>query len=240
MLMALGVLVNSVQAQSVLDTLLAPVNITRMQDPIARITSEILIVLIIGGIALVVYSLVRYRGRTSVAAAKNLILAQMLVLLTFLLGLQFVLWRTGGNVFLAVSLAAAVCILAVVTGAGLLLYRYQGNQSLFLKEEYAPGEIVFRKGDTSDCAYFIVSGEAEVVREEQGKESILATLFPGDYFGEMSLLTNEPRNATVRAKGSLMAEVIGKENFLSMLRAVRSAREDVTRTVHQRLHRSIS
>jgi hypothetical protein len=211
-----------------------------MQDSVVRVTSEILVILIIVGIALVVYSLVRYRGRTSAAAAKNLLLAQMLVLLTFLLGLQFILSRTGGSVFLAASLAAAVCILAVVTAAGMLLYRYQSRQTLFLKEEYAPGEIIFRKGDTSDCAYFIVSGEAEVVREEQGKETILATLFPGDYFGEMSLLTNEPRNATVRAKGCLMAEVIGKENFLAMLRAVRSAREDVTRTVHQRLHRSAS
>jgi len=209
-------------------------------DSVARIASETLIVLIIVGIGLVVYSLVRYRGRTSASAAKNLILAQMLVLLTFLLGLQFILWRTGGGLFLEASLAAAVCILAVVTGVGLFLYRYQGSQSLFLKEEYAPGEIIFRKGDMSDCAYFIVSGEAEVLREEQGKETILATLFPGDYFGEMSLLTNEPRNATVRAKGSLMAEVVGKENFLAMLRAVRSARGDVTRTVHQRLHRSAS
>ena len=77
-----------------------------------------------------------------------------------------------------------------------------------------------------------------MIRQEAGQETIIATLSAGEYFGEMALLSNEPRNATVRARTHLVAEVIGKENFLSMLRAVRSAREDVSKTVEQRLGRT--
>ena len=174
----------------------------------------------------------------SAAGAKLLMFAQLLVVLAFLLGLQFILRTTGGSLFLAASLAPALAIIAFVISAGLLMYRYQRRHSLFLKEEYGAGEIVFRRGHNSDCAYFILSGEAEVLRDEKGKEVLIATLSPGQYFGEMALLSNEPRNATVRAKGPLSVEVIGKENFLAMLRAVRSAREDVSKTVEQRLGRT--
>jgi hypothetical protein len=174
----------------------------------------------------------------SSAGAKLLIFAQVLVLLAMFLGLQFILRTTGGSLFLAASLAPALTIIALVISAGLLLYRYKRRHSLFLKEEYAPGEIVFQKGDAPDCAYFVVSGEAEVVRDQGGQTTIVATLSPGEYFGEMALLSNEPRNATVRARTSLVTEVIGKENFLSMMRAVRSAREDVTKTVEKRMSRS--
>jgi hypothetical protein len=174
----------------------------------------------------------------SSAGAGLLIFAQMLVLAALLLGLQFILRTTGGSLFLAASLAPALTIVAVVISGALLLYRYTRRHSLFLKESYAPGEVVFKKGDSPDCAYFVVSGEAEVLREEGGREMVLATLSPGEYFGEMALLSNEPRNATVRAKSSLVTEVIGKENFISMLRAVRSAREDVSKTMEKRLSRS--
>jgi hypothetical protein len=171
----------------------------------------------------------------SAAGAKVLVFAQVLVLIAFLLGLGFVLRTTGGTLFLAASLAPALAILALVLTAGLLAYRYRRRHRLFLKEEYAPGEIVFRKGDSSECAYFIVSGKAEVVREENGKETVIATLSEGEYFGEMALLSDRPRNATVRAKTSLTTEVVGKENFLAMMRAVRSTRDDVAETVKHRL-----
>ncbi len=172
------------------------------------------------------------------AGSRLLISAQVLVLIALLLGFQFLLRTTGGSLFLAASLAPALTAVGVIISGGLLLQRYTRRHSLFLKEEYEPGETVFRVGDTSDCAYFVLSGEADVIREDGGKETVIATLSVGEYFGEMALLSNEPRNATVRARTRLVAEVIGKENFLAMLRAVRSTREDVSKTVEQRLGRT--
>jgi hypothetical protein len=167
--------------------------------------------------------------------AKILVFAQVLVLIAFLLGLQFMLRTTGGSLFLAASLGPPLSVIALILTAGLLFHQYKKRHSLFVGEEYAHGEVVFRKGDISHCAYFIVSGEAEVVKEANGKETVVATLSPGEYFGEMALLSSEPRNATVRAKGNLTTEVVGKENFLAIMHAVRSTREDVTETVKQRL-----
>jgi len=173
------------------------------------------------------------------AGTKILVFAQILVLIAFLLGLRFIVRTTGGSLFLAASLAPALATIALILSAGLLIYKYKRRHSLFLKEEFAPGEIVFQKGDSSDCAYFILSGEAEVIREENGKETVIATLLPGEYFGEMALLSDHPRNATVRAKTKLATEMVGKENFLAMMRAVRSTRADVEETVKQRLGHSV-
>src|SRR5437762_5118128 len=88
----------------------------------------------------------------SAAGTRLLIFAQLLVLAAFLLGLQFILRTTGGSLFLAASLAPALAFVAVVITASLLLYRFQRRHSLFLKQEYGSGDIIFRKGDSSECA----------------------------------------------------------------------------------------
>lgn len=166
-----------------------------------------------------------------------LIFAQLLVLAALCLGLQFIVRTTGGSLFLAASLAPMLAMLAIVLGAGVLMYRYARRHSLFVSEEFEAGEIIFRLGDSSDCAYFIKSGQVEVIREEDRREVVVATLSEGEYFGEMALLSNAPRNAMVRARTRTVAEVVGKENFLAMVNAVRSAREDVMKTVEKRLSR---
>jgi hypothetical protein len=179
------------------------------------------------------------RGTVDGAAGTGLLIfAQLLVLTALCLGLQFIVRTTGGSLFLAASLAPALSALAIVLGGGILIYKYTRRHSLFLSEEFEPGEIIFRTGDTSDCAYFIKSGQVDVIREENHSEVILATLSEGEYFGEMALLSNTPRNATVRARTRTVAEVVGKENFLAMVNAVRSAREDVMSTVGKRSSRS--
>jgi len=63
---------------------------------------------------------------------------------------------------------------------------------------FAPGEDVFRKGDAGDQMYFITAGAVEVLGDVSS--DVLATLGPGSYFGEMALLSSEPRNASVRAR----------------------------------------
>jgi CRP-like cAMP-binding protein len=81
------------------------------------------------------------------------------------------------------------------------------------------GKIVCRQGDPGDAAYLIIEGEADIVLEGGPSGSLtVATLGANEIVGEMSILTGAPRNATVRAKGRLIALRIAKEPFMRMVR----------------------
>jgi CRP-like cAMP-binding protein len=70
-----------------------------------------------------------------------------------------------------------------------------------LERRYVPaGDMIIRQGETGEECYLLRSGRVEVFTQRaQGDERNLATLGPGSLFGEVALLTDEPRNATVRA-----------------------------------------
>jgi CRP-like cAMP-binding protein len=90
----------------------------------------------------------------------------------------------------------------------------------FMSERIAfdPGKPLFRQGDPGDAAYLIISGEAEVTRETSSGPVLLATIGVNEFVGDMAILSNVPRNATVRAKGRLVTLRISKEPFMRMVR----------------------
>ena len=71
------------------------------------------------------------------------------------------------------------------------------------------GEHLIEKGQHAQSMYFLVEGELEVtIPNEQGEEIVVASIWPGDCVGEMSLLTGESRSANVRAKSnSILLEI---------------------------------
>lgn len=74
-------------------------------------------------------------------------------------------------------------------------YLVQGAQS----RRYAVGEELFHEGEKADGLYMIRRGSVTVSRQVAGKEVVLAYISAGNYVGEMALLSNQPRSATVRA-----------------------------------------
>jgi CRP-like cAMP-binding protein len=66
-------------------------------------------------------------------------------------------------------------------------------------KRYEKGEIIFREGDAGDTMYVIMSGEVEISRERKGERTVLARMKRGEFFGEMSLMDDMPRSATVTA-----------------------------------------
>jgi len=90
----------------------------------------------------------------------------------------------------------------------------------FMSERVAfdPGKPLFRQGDPGDAAYLIIAGEAEVSAETPTGPLVLATLGANEIVGEMAILGNVPRAATVSAKGRLITLRISKEPFMRMVR----------------------
>jgi hypothetical protein len=86
-----------------------------------------------------------------------------------------------------------------------------------LGKVYRNGEIIVRQGDAGSCMFVIQDGEVEVVRSNDGNAIRLAVLGKGDLFGEMSLLGNERRSATVLAMGEVRVMTIDKKVFLQRL-----------------------
>ncbi len=68
-----------------------------------------------------------------------------------------------------------------------------------IEQRYQPGQEIVRQGDTGVGAFIIRSGKVDIVQDKGGKEIKLATLGPGDVFGEMALLDEFPRSASARA-----------------------------------------
>jgi CRP-like cAMP-binding protein len=66
------------------------------------------------------------------------------------------------------------------------------------REHFEPGQRVFDEGDLGDSVYVILDGKAQVVRERDGITDAIAELGPGQFFGEMALLDQTARTATVR------------------------------------------
>ena len=82
---------------------------------------------------------------------------------------------------------------------------------------YGDREILFRQGDKGDSCFFIKKGKVDIFISEDGKEKKLSTLDKGEFFGEMSLLTGEPRNATTIANGDCEFIVIDYHGFKDIL-----------------------
>jgi len=70
-------------------------------------------------------------------------------------------------------------------------------------ESYRVGAPVFHQGDPGDRLYLILSGRARVKKTEGDRETVLAELLPGQFFGELAILREAPRSATVEASEDL-------------------------------------
>jgi CRP/FNR family cyclic AMP-dependent transcriptional regulator len=86
------------------------------------------------------------------------------------------------------------------------------------RRDFARDEVIFAMHEPPDGLYVIADGRVKVcVSTETGKEIILATLGPGQFFGEMALLDNEPRSASVVAQLPTTAYRLHRQDFDRLL-----------------------
>lgn len=85
-------------------------------------------------------------------------------------------------------------------------------------QQYAAGEVPVRQGEAGDSFYIIKQGRVDVVVESApGEKAVVASLGPGNFFGEMSLLTGAVRTASIVVKDDAEFIVIDKSSFSSIL-----------------------
>lgn len=160
------------------------------------------------------------------------IVALSLTLAAMLSGLLFVHRTTGGTLFLFSFVAPIFVLSAITIYAVTQILEFRQKHKLFTIETYPAGWTVFRQGDPADSAYFIRSGEVEVIDEDTG--SVIRSLGSGDYFGEIALIANAPRSATIRTVSEVELAVLGKRNFLNMMRLLPTTEEAILHTVRER------
>lgn len=105
---------------------------------------------------------------------------------------------------------------------------------------YAKGETIFQKGDIGDFLYVIVDGEVEILDISNDKETQIATLGKGEYFGEMALLNQKRRNATVRCLTDIQLLAIRKNDFHILVTNFGNLKEEFKRTELARIQKKVA
>jgi small-conductance mechanosensitive channel/CRP-like cAMP-binding protein len=100
---------------------------------------------------------------------------------------------------------------------------------------YLANDVLVRQGAEAVRLYIIVEGRADVfVQTDSGERAKVAELGPGDFFGEMGLLTGEPRTATVVAKSKMLCYRLGKDSFRDLIVARPDAAEQISTILAKR------
>jgi CRP-like cAMP-binding protein len=100
---------------------------------------------------------------------------------------------------------------------------------------YRQGQDLCHQGDQGDAAYVLLSGMADVIVSSASGDVRIARIGPNAIVGEMSVLCNMPRTATVRATSPLEALRISKDHFLALTSEFPDVAAEIMRTLAMRL-----
>jgi HD-GYP domain-containing protein (c-di-GMP phosphodiesterase class II) len=105
----------------------------------------------------------------------------------------------------------------------------------FSEREFSANEVVFAEGSIGDCFYILRRGQVQIVQNRDGEELVLSELDAGDGFGEMALMIDQPRSATVRASETVKALVLNRDNFLTLSRSLPALAEKFNKLLAERV-----
>ena len=127
------------------------------------------------------------------------------------------------------------------------IFRMLGKESIdFIVERlkfktYDAKQDICKIGDPGDTMYIIISGGVDIIIEDKdGNEQVVASSGSGDYFGEMALLTGEPRSATVRTTEPSEMFLLVQKDFDVILEKFPSISLSMSKVVSKRLRETLS
>ena len=103
---------------------------------------------------------------------------------------------------------------------------------------YDPGQDLFKQGDPGDAAYIILDGEADIIVNTPDGELVVASMKKNDFVGDIAILCDVPRTATVRATKPLSTLVITKDLFFQLVTEFPDMAVAIMRELAQRLHKT--
>lgn len=103
---------------------------------------------------------------------------------------------------------------------------------------YAPDQILFRQGEMGDAAYIIVEGTADVFASGPKGEVKVATLGANDIVGEIAILCEVPRTASVRAATRLVTLRVSKDLFFQLVNEFPQMAVEIMRELAHRLEKT--
>ncbi|MEQ8334939.1 cyclic nucleotide-binding domain-containing protein [Nisaea sp.] len=103
---------------------------------------------------------------------------------------------------------------------------------------YADGQVLFSQGDSGDAAYIIIGGTASVLIGTENGMVEVAQLSKGDVVGEIAILCDVPRTATVKAKESLTTLKISKDAFFRLVTDFPQIAVEIMRELAARLEQT--
>jgi len=160
-----------------------------------------------------------------------IIVAQILIGVVAVVGL---LGMMTLHPYLLLSFATLQGLL--VLGVALFAVAAIFAQRAFVPEDYEAGEIIFNEGEPGRHLYVISSGTVEVLMKgPDGVLRLIKELGPGDHFGEMALLGNVPRNATVRTKTRVEVVKMGRSSFAAIYTSLPGVKEHFSGVMESRL-----
>jgi CRP/FNR family cyclic AMP-dependent transcriptional regulator len=111
-----------------------------------------------------------------------------------------------------VTLLRQVPLFSKIDPARLKLLAFTSDRLVFAK-----GDELFRQGEPGDAAYLILSGAADVMIDTPRGQFVIATINEHEIVGEIAILCDVPRTATVRAASQLVALRIAKDRFFTLI-----------------------
>ncbi|HRY25885.1 MAG: cyclic nucleotide-binding domain-containing protein [Geminicoccaceae bacterium] len=102
--------------------------------------------------------------------------------------------------------------------------------------EFMPGETLFHQGDVGDAAYILLEGDADVMVETPNGALKVATLHQNDIVGEIAILCDVPRTASVVAANKLVTLRVSKDGFFNLVTQFPQVGVEIMHELASRLH----
>ena len=130
-----------------------------------------------------------------------------------------------------VEVLRSIPLFAKIEPAKLKLLAFTSEQV-----EYMVGEVLFRQGDTGDAAFIVLEGDADILVDTPQGQVRVAQLGKNDIVGEIAILCDVPRTATVAAATRLLTLRVSKDGFFNLVTQFPQVGVEIMHELASRLH----